>query len=56
MNCIEEKRSCLHSGEMPAVILMVSIKLPKKVRQMDGPSILEVLIGALMLPHSESMA
>ena len=31
MNCIEERKSCLRSDEMPEVILLVSITIPKKV-------------------------
>ena len=56
MNCIEERRSCLRSGEMPAVILLVSITIPKKVSWVDGPSILEVLMDTLIILHSKSMA
>ena len=49
MDCIEKRRSCLHSSEMPVVILSVSITIPKKVGWEDGPSIFEALIGALIL-------
>ena len=55
MNCIEERRYCLCSGEIAAVILSVST-IPKKVSWMDGPSVIEVLIGALIFLHSKSMA
>ena len=44
MNCIEERRSCVCSGEMPAVIWLVSITILKKVSWVDGPSIFQVLI------------
>lgn len=33
------------SGEIPAVILSVSIAIPRKVSWVDGSSILEVLTG-----------
>ena len=56
MNCIEERISCLHSGEMPEVILSVSITIPKKVSWVDGPSIFDVLIKVLVFSHSKSMA
>ena len=56
MNCIEERRCCLRSGEMPEVILSVSITIPKKVSWVDGFSIFEVLIKALVFSHSKSMA
>ena len=56
MNCIEERRYCLRSGDMPEVILSVSITIPKKVSWVDGPSIFKVLISALIFLHSESMA
>ena len=52
----EERRSCWHSGEMPAVILLVSITIPKKVSRVDGPSIFEVLIKALIFSQSKSLA
>ena len=51
MNCIEERRSCLHSSEVPAVILSLSITIPKKVSWVDGPSIFEVLMGTLIFLH-----
>ena len=56
MNCIEERKSCLRSDEMPEVILLVSITIPKKVSWVDGPSVFEVLIKALVFSHSKSMA
>ena len=56
MNYIEERRSCLRPGEMPEVILSVSITIPKKVSWVDRPSIFQVLIEALVFSHSESMA
>ena len=46
----------MHSGEMPTVLLSLTITIPKKVSWVDGPSIVEVLIGALIFLHSESMA
>ena len=46
----------MRSGEMPAVILSVSITIPKKVSWVDGPSTFEVLIDALIFLHSKSMA
>ena len=47
----------MHSGEMPAVILSVSLTIPKKMSWVDGPSIFEVLMGALIFLHSgKSMA
>ena len=48
----------MHYGEMPAIILLVSITIPKKVSWVDGPSIFEVLIRALILifSHSKSLA
>ena len=39
MNRIEERRSCVRSGEMPAVIWSVSITIPKKVSWVDRASI-----------------
>ena len=41
---------------MPAVILSVSITIPRKVSQVEGPLILEVLTGTLIFVHSRSMA
>ena len=41
---------------MPAVIYLVSIIIPKKVTQVDRPSILEVLTRALMFSYSRSIA
>ena len=46
----------MRSGEMPAVIWSVSITIPKKASWVDGPSIFQVLIGALIFLHSKSMA
>ena len=54
-NCIDKRRS-LHSGEMQAVILLVSITIPKKVTQGDRHSILEVLTRALMFSYNRSIA
>ena len=41
---------------MPAVLMLVSITIPKKVTWVDRPSILEVLTGALMFSYSRSIA
>ena len=49
-NRIDERRFSLRSGEIPAVILSVSITIPRKVSRVDRPS------GALMLSHSERIA
>ena len=48
--------SRLRSCGIPAVILLVSITIPKKISCVKGPSIFEVLIGALMCSHRESIA
>ena len=49
-------RSAFLSGEVPAVIPSVSMTIPRNVSLVDGPSILEVLTGALMVVQSESIA
>ena len=46
-------RSAFLSGEIPAVIPSVSIDDPKEC---EGPSILEVLTGMLMVVQSRSIA
>ena len=48
--------SCLRSCEIPAIILLVSIAIPKKVSCVEGPSIFEVLTGALLHLHRETIA
>ena len=40
---------------MLAYIVMVSNCIPRKVIEVDGPSILDDIIGALMCSHSNSM-
>ena len=53
-DCIDKMKSVFHSSEILAVMFSVSITIP--LGQVDGPSILEVLTGALLLLHKESIA
>ena len=55
-DCIDKIRSAFRSGEILAVMFSVSITIPRNMSRVDGPSILEVLTGALILLHRESIA
>ena len=51
-DCIDKMRSTFHSSEILTVMFSVSIIIiPRNVSQVDGPSMLEVLTGALILLH-----
>ena len=55
-DCNDDMRSCSRSSVMLAVMVDVSISIPRKVRQVVGPSTFDGLIGAFILWHNESMA
>ena len=55
-DCIDKIRSAFCSSEILAVMFSVSITILRNVSQVDGPSILEVLTGALILLYKESIA
>jgi len=51
-----KRRTAFHSSEILAVMHSVSITILKNVSQVDSPSTLEVLKGALISLHKESIA
>ena len=48
-------RASLRSGVMLASIATVSKRIPRKVMVVEGPSILDDFIGALMRSHNDNM-
>ena len=56
IDCNDDVRSCLRSSVMLAVIVEVSISIPRKIKRVVGPSILDGLTGAFIFWHNESMA
>ena len=48
-------RSCFRSSEMLTVIEVVLIVMPRNVRHVVGPSILEGFTGALRVSHTASI-
>jgi len=55
-DCKAKRRSAFRFSEILAVMHSVSITIPRNVSQVDGPSTLEVLTGALISLHKESIA
>ena len=52
----DDNRSYLCSSVILAVIVNVSISIPRKVRRVVGPSIFDGFTDAFILRHNESIA
>lgn len=55
-DCKDDMRSCLHSAEMLAVMVEVSISISRNVRWIVGPSIFDGFTGTFSFSNNESMA